>query len=557
MAATPRPLAEAARGMDERLGGAGFLKKALKKVFPDHWTFMLGEIALYSFVIILASGVFLTFFYKPGMSDVVYRGSYVPLRGLRLSEAYESSLRISFDVRGGLLIRQIHHWATLTFLAAIVAHMLRNFFTGAFRKPRELNWVIGVVLFILVMLNGLFGYSLPDDLLSGTGIRILEGVLLAIPIVGSYLSMWVFGGVFPGDEIIPRLFTIHVLLIPGILLALIPLHAVVLTWHQTHTQYPGEGRSEHVVRGKPFFPVFILKTLAFQLWVFAGIALMATFFQINPIWLFGPYNPGSISAGSQPDWYMGWLEGSLRLMPAWEINAFGYPIAMSVLIPALVVPGLIFTALAVYPFLEQWATGDHQIHHLLDRPRDAPVRMGFGVAGCTFYGLLWLAGGNDLIAKTFDIPLFGTTWFFRVAVIVGPFIGFEVARRIALGLQRGDRTMLVHGVETGELMRMPSGEYVERERPALTEEEAVLRSRRLPQALPGLGPDGRGVEPKDARHPIARARHRLNRLYAEDVVPLPNGESERPLPDGERRPAVERDEPSSAEPKPPAEPKPR
>jgi ubiquinol-cytochrome c reductase cytochrome b subunit len=528
-----RPLADAARGMDERLGLARGMKNMLKKAFPDHWTFMLGEIAMYSFVIIIATGIFLTFFFKPAMNDVVYNGSYGPLRGVTMSEAYNSTLHISFDVRGGLLVRQLHHWATITFLGAIVAHMLRNFFTGAFRKPRELNWVIGVVLFLLAILNGLFGYSLPDDLLSGTGIRILQGVLLAIPVVGTYLSMWVFGGAFPGGDIIPRLFTIHVLLIPGILLALIPLHAAILTWRQTHTQYPGKGRSDRVVEGKPFYPSFLIKTVAYQLWVFAIIALLATFAQINPIWLFGPYEPAAISAGSQPDWYMGWLEGSLRLMPAWEINAFGHTLTMSVIIPALVVPGLIFTALAVYPFLERWALGDYEIHHQLDRPRDVPARVGMGMAGVTFFGLLWLAGGNDIIAKTFNIPLFGTTWFFRIAVIVGPVLAFMISRRMALGLQRRDRALLRHGVETGELVMRPTGAYEEVERPVDDEEEAVLRSRRLPHALPAATPDGGGVEPKDARRPTARLRHRLNRLYTADVQPLPNG-------DQEERPAVER-----------------
>lgn len=524
------------RGLDERLGGAGFLKKALRKVFPDHWTFLLGEIAMYSFVIIIASGIFLTFFFKPVSSDVVYHGSYLPLRGLRMSEAYESTLRISFDIRGGLLVRQIHHWATIVFLAAIAIHMLRNFFTGAFRKPRELNWVLGVILFMLVMLNGLFGYSLPDDLLSGTGIRILEGVLLSIPVVGAYLTLFLFGGVFPGNEIIPRLFTIHVLLIPGILLALIPLHAVVLTWRQTHTQFPGEGRSNRVVVGKPFWPSFMLKTLAFQMWVFAAIAFLSTFFQINPIWLFGPYTPGSISAGSQPDWYMGWLEGALRIMPAWEIDAWGHTVPLSVLIPALVVPGFIFTSLALYPFLERWATGDHAVHHQLDRPRDVPARMGFGMAGVTFFGVLWLAGGNDIIAKTFHIPLFGTTWFFRIAVIVGPLVAFEVSRRIALGLQRGDRAVLTHGVETGEIVRRASGEYAERERPASASERALLRARRLPSSL-SLPRAVDGVEPKATRRPTTRLRFRLNRLYRADIEPLPS--------DGhEEHPAIEREKPA-------------
>jgi ubiquinol-cytochrome c reductase cytochrome b subunit len=537
MVTAPKPLSAVGRTLDDRFGGAGFLSKAMKKAFPDHWTFLLGEIAMYSFVIIIASGVFLTFFFKPSMNEVVYNGAYVPLRGVQMSEAYESTLRISFDVRGGLLMRQIHHWSTITFLSSMVIHMLRNFFTGAFRKPRELNWLIGVVLFTLAMVNGLFGYSLPDDLLSGTGIRILEGVLLSIPVVGSYLTMWVFGGPFPGDDIVPRLFTVHVLLIPGILLALLPVHAVVLTWRQTHTQFPGKGRMNRVVQGKPFFPSFIVKTSAFFMWVFAGVTLLSTFFQINPIWLFGPYNPGSISAGSQPDWYMGWLEGSLRIMPAWEIDAFGHSIAMSVLIPALVVPGILFTGLGVYPFLERWATGDKEIHHLLDRPRDAPTRVGFGFAGITFFGVLWLAGGNDIIATTFHIPLYTTTWIFRVIVIVGPVIAFAASRRIALGLQRRDGNTLSHGLETGIIRRLPSGEYVEVERPLTEDERAVLGARRVPRALPAPEPDEEGVLPKAARRPLGRLRHRLSVMYAE-VQPLPeeheNGEQHRAIEPGDQ-----------------------
>ncbi|MFL6053350.1 MAG: cytochrome bc complex cytochrome b subunit [Actinoallomurus sp.] len=522
MATVPRPLSKTARAIDERVGGAGFMKKALRKVFPDHWTFLLGEIAMYSFFIIIATGIFLTFFFKPSMHDVIYNGRYMPLRGDTMSEAYESTLRISFDVRGGLLMRQIHHWATIVFLAAIVAHMLRNFFTGAFRKPREINWLIGVTLFLLAILNGLFGYSLPDDLLSGTGIRILEGVLLSIPLVGSYLSMWLFGGEFPGDQIIPRLFTIHVLLIPGILMALIPLHAVVLTWRQTHTQFPGKGRTNRNVIGKPMWPVFFAKTTAFFMWVFGVIALLATFLQINPVWLFGPYDPASISAGSQPDWYMGFLEGSLRIMPAWEINAFGHTLPMSVIIPALVVPGVLFTGLAMYPFLERWITGDYEVHHLLDRPRDVPVRTGIGVAGVTFYGVLWLAGGNDILAKAFEIPLFATTWFFRIAVIVGPVLGFVIARRMALGLQRRERHMLEHGVETGIIKRLPSGAYVEVEAPVDDEGAAVVLARRAPPArpLPEPRPDENGVLPKQARRPTARMRVKLNHAFV-DVVPLP------------------------------------
>ncbi|SDI61108.1 cytochrome b [Nonomuraea jiangxiensis] len=463
-----------ARALDDRLGGAGFLKKAMRKVFPDHWTFLLGEVALYAFVVVLVTGVFLTFFFKPSMQEVVYNGAYVPLRGVTMSQAYASTLEISFEVRGGLLIRQMHHWATLIFLAGIAAHLLRHFFTGAFRKPRELNWLIGVALFGLVMLNGLFGYSLPDDLLSGAGLRILHGVTVSVPLVGTYLAMFLFGGEFPGGDIVPRLYSLHVLLIPALLLLLIPLHAVVLTWRQTHTQFRAKGLSDRVVTGVPFFPAFMAKTTVYFLWVTGVAALLATVFQVNPVWLYGPYVPSAVSAGSQPDWYMGFLEGALRIMPPWEFTAFGHTVAMSVLIPALGAPGLLFAGLAVYPFVERWVTRDRAVHHLLDRPRDVPTRTALGVAGTAYYGVLWLAGGNDVIASNFHISLNATTWIFRVLIVAGPVLGFVVTRRICMGLAARDRHTVAHGVETGVIVRGYEGGFTEIERPVTDEETAVL-----------------------------------------------------------------------------------
>jgi ubiquinol-cytochrome c reductase cytochrome b subunit len=516
-------LAGTGRALDDRLGGSTFLSKAMRKAFPDHWSFLLGEIALYSFLIILLTGVYLTLFFEPSMGEVVYNGSYVPLRGVKMSEAYASTLDITFEVRGGLLVRQMHHWATILFLAAILIHMLRNFFTGAFRKPRELNWVIGITLFMLVLVNGLFGYSLPDDLLSGTGLRILEGVLLSLPIVGTYATMFLFGGEFPGDDLIPRLFTIHVLLIPGILLALIPLHAVVLTWRQTHTQFPGKGSTNTTVNGYPFFPVFIAKTTTYLLWVAGVVTLLATFVQINPIWLFGPYDPSAISAGSQPDWYMGFLEGALRIMPGWEINAFGHTLAMSVIIPALVVPGLLFTGLGAYPFIERWVTGDHEIHHLLDRPRDVPARTGIGFAGIVFYGVLWAAGGNDIIAHKLDISLYQTTWFFRVAFFLGPVIAYIVAYRICLGLQRKDRNLVTHGYETGVIKLLPTGEFVEVEAPARNT-EAITDARPLVAvSLSHARVDG--IDHPESRRPLGRLRNALNARFRADLGTPPNGQS--------------------------------
>src|SRR5699024_4910060 len=445
----PKALSGVGNYIDDRFHLAKTGEKNLRKVFPNHWSFMLGEIALYSFIILLLSGVFLTLWFKPSMLEVVYEGSYERMQGVPMSEAFASTLHIDFDVRGGFLMRQIHHWAALIFVASLVIHMLRVFFTGAFRKPRELNWLIGVALFALAMVEGLFGYSLPDDLPSGMGVRILQGVLLAVPLIGTYLSMFLFGGEFPRLDIIPRLYVLQVLLIPALLLALITAHIMIL-WHQKHTQYPGKGRTEKTVVGTPMLPAFAVKAGGFFFLTFAVTAGLSAFVQINPVHLFGPFTPTSITSGLQPDWYMGFMEGSLRIFPNWfDFSIAGYPFMVAVLVPGLVIPGIIFGGLAVWPFLEQWITGDKRAHNVADRPRNAPVRTGVGVAGITFYGVLWLAGSNDILSETFSIDLYLTTYIFRVLAIVGPIIAFIVAKRICLGLQRRDREILEHGYESG------------------------------------------------------------------------------------------------------------
>ena len=318
--------------LDDRFHGAKGVRVLMRKVFPDHWSFMLGEIALWSFVILLLTGTYLALFFVPSASEVVYGGSYTKLDGLTMSQAYESTLNISFDIRGGLLIRQIHHWAAIMFMVAIMAHMLRVFFTGAYRKPREINWLIGIVLFTMGMIEGLFGYSLPDDQLSGAGLRITEGVAQGIPIVGTYISYFLFGGEFPGTAIIPRFYILHVFLIPGLILSLITAHLFIM-FHQKHTQMPAKGNTERNVVGQPFFPYFLLKGQAWFFFIFGALTVLSTFAQINPVWLYGPYTPLAISSASQPDFYMGILEGSLRMMPAWETNFLGHTISWSVVDP--------------------------------------------------------------------------------------------------------------------------------------------------------------------------------------------------------------------------------
>ena len=505
------------RFFDDRLRAARPVRAFLRKVFPDHWSFLLGEIALYSFIILLLTGTFLTFFFQPSMTEVVYHGAYTPLRGVRMSEAYASTLNISFDVRGGLLMRQIHHWAALLFVAAIMVHMLRIFFTGAYRKPREFNWLIGITIFTFAIFEGLFGYSLPDDLLSGTGLKITQGVLQSIPIVGTYASFFLFGGEFPGHLIIPRLYIIHVLLIPALLLALISAH-LFLMFHQKHTQFPGKGRTNANVIGAPMYPYFMIKTGAFFLFIFAVLALLSTFAQINPIWLFGPYNPSGITAGSQPDFYMGALEGALRLMPPWEWNVFGHTLMFNVFIPALVPLGIIFGGGALWPFLEQWITGDRREHHVLDRPRNAATRTGIGMAAVTFYGVLWLEGANDIIADQLQIPLYTLTWIARVAIFVGPVVAYWVTKRICLGLQRKDAHLLEHGVETGIIRQLPSGEYVELTKPVDEEMRAVLEWGRVGQPeLTGPSAGADEVPAPGSRSLLGRTRTRLNRVVTEGI----------------------------------------
>ena len=510
---------KAANEIDERFGSANFVKRSARKIFPDHWSFMLGEIALYSFIILLLTGTFLTLWFKPSHMEVVYEGSYVPLHGLHMSEAYASTLEISFDVRGGLIIRQIHHWAALIFVAAMIVHMARVFFTGAFRKPRETNWIIGFIMLTLSFVEGLAGYSLPDDLLSGTGLRITEGVLLSLPVVGTYLSFFLFGGEFPGEDIIPRLYTAHVLLLPGVFLALITVH-LILVWYQKHTQYPLPGRTETNAVGYPFFPVYIAKAGGFFFITFGVTTLLSAFATINPVWLFGPYNPGEISAGSQPDWYMGFLEGTLRIFPAWEITAFGFTVPMSVLIPALIIPGLMFTPMAIYPLIERWVTGDNREHHLLDRPRNVPTRTGLGVMALTTW-LIFLAGGaNDLLATTFNLSINAITWAFRVLIFVLPPLAYVVTKRICLGLQRRDRDLVLHGRETGRIVRLPHGEMIEVHEPISDAHKWQLTQHTVHRPAE-VGPvtDANGVPRR--RILAAKLRARVSRFYFDDRVEPP------------------------------------
>jgi ubiquinol-cytochrome c reductase cytochrome b subunit len=460
---TATTTARTADGLDQRYHPAPGLRRQFNKVFPTHWSFMLGEVALYSFVVLLVSGTYLALFFDPSMAEVTYDGVFENLRGLHMTRAFESALELSFEVRGGLFVRQVHHWAALLFMAAMVAHMFRTYFTGAFRKPREANWVIGVLLIFIGVFAGFTGYSLPDDLLSGTGLRIMSGFILSIPVIGTWSHWAVFGGEYPGTEILPRLYIVHVLLIPGILLALIAVH-VGLVWYQKHTQFPGPGRTERNVVGVRILPAFAAKGGAFFA-VFAGVVgLMGGLLQINPIWNFGPYNPSQISAGSQPDWYMGWSDGMARLWPAWEIYLGDHTIP-AVFWPSIVFLPVIFVLAGAYPWIEKRFTKDHALHNLLQRPRDVPVRTSLGAMAIAFYMVLLISSANDWFAYFFRVSLNATTWMGRIGLLIVPPLAYWVTYRICLGLQQGDRAVLEHGIETGIVKRLPHGEFIEVHQP--------------------------------------------------------------------------------------------
>lgn len=429
---------------------------------PSHWSFLFGVVSLACLVVLIVTGVILMFFYEPSSTTVPYRGRYLLLQGVEMSEAFASTLRISFDVSGGLLVRQAHHWAALVLPAALILQLLSMFFTGAFRRPRQWSWVLLFAMFLLALAAGWSGYALPDDMLSATGLRIAQGVALGIPVVGTPLAWFLFGGEFPG-RIIPTLYGIH-LVAPAVLVALLAVR-LRLSWRQRPPQFPGPGRTEDNVVGVPLWPAAATKAAGLFFLTAGVLTLMGGTLTISPVWLYGPAAPGSASAGSQPDWYAGFLDGALRLVPAgWELVWLGRTWTLAVLVPLAAV-GLFLALVAAYPFLEGRILADRRDHHLLDRPRSTPTRTAIGAAGITFYGALWAAGSADLVATQFAVSFEGVIWFLRGVAVAGPVLAYVVARQVCCALQTADRERLQHGAESGRILQSPSGGFSEVHQP--------------------------------------------------------------------------------------------
>jgi ubiquinol-cytochrome c reductase cytochrome b subunit len=426
------------RALDERSGVAPIARKALRYVFPDHWSFLLGEVALYAFVVLVATGIYLTFFYEPSSQRVIYEGSVATLRGTEMSQAYRSVVDISFSVKAGLLIRQTHHWAANVFIASIVLHLLRVFFTGAFRKPRELTYLIGLSMLGLALLEGYLGYSLVDDLLSGMGLAIGYAVLMSVPIVGAALVLLVWGGPFPGDpSFFSRMYIAHVFLLPILIAVLLTVH-LLLVASRHHTQFRRKGASEKRVLGLPAFPSQTPRSLGLLFAVVAVLFLLGGLVQINPIWLWGPYDVASSTNGAQPDWYLGWLIGALRIVPGFDVTIGNATIIPNPFWGGVLLPGFVFGVLAAWPWLERAVTRDKRTHNLVDRPRDAPVRAALGCALLTFVFVTFLAGSADRVTVFFGLDYQAQVTAYRVIVFVAPVVVAIVVHRVLVGLRRAE-----------------------------------------------------------------------------------------------------------------------
>ena len=502
-------------------------RAARTRAVPDHWSLLFGQVAVYSFVVVAVTGVFLMFFYEPSATVVRYDGAFEPLRGTEMSRALESTLQLSFDVRGGLLMRQLHNWSASLMIAALMAHLLRIFFTGGFRRPRRPRWVLLFVVLFAAMGAGLTGIVLPDDLLSGSSLAVLDGVLKSIPFAGTWASYLIFQGAFPSGAI-ALFYPFHVLVLPlGIAGALVGIG--LLGVRSGPEQFPGPGRTESTVVGRRLSPAAVRSGGLFFL-VAGLLTALAAGVTVNPIWNYGPADPGNASAGAGALWYLAFLDGAQRLVPpGWEVVWLDRTWTLAILLPVGLV-GLYLLAAIAYPFLEAWVTGNRREHHLLDRPRNAPARTAIGAAGVTVYGVLWAAAGSDVIALRLGLTLEGVVLALQVALLIGPLVAFLTTKRICLALQKKDQDVVLHGVETGRIVRLPGGLYEEVREAVDADTRSRLTGFEAPAPL-RLRPDA------DGRILLRnRVRAVLSRWLFEDrVAPVGTGDLESAAADEENR----------------------
>jgi cytochrome b-561 len=412
-------------------------QSVLGKAFPAEDSFLLGEVALFCFLLLVFSGVFLGFFFEPSITEVEYEGSVAEYQGEELPESFVSVLNITYDVPFGMLIRRMHHWAAHLMVASMALHMLRVFFTGAYRNPREPNWLVGTGLAGVTMFAAYTGYALPFDEFASTAVGIGYNVTLSVPLVGETLAHLAFGGSFPSSATIPRFYFLHVLVLPAVIAGLIGVHMLILV-RQKHTEArrdedvpaPDTDRDDataadggrvardddSVVVGLPAVPNQVAVSAVVFFLTLATLSLLAGFLPVHNIAEYGPNDPASTPSLIMPDWFLMWGYGFLKLTPSWvSFDVLGVHISAE-FVGGLALPAVVFGVVALWPFID---SEDEPVHFTAD-PLDRPFQTGVGVAGVVFVMLASIAGMDVIVADLVGMTTAQLKPYLTAALLFGP-----------------------------------------------------------------------------------------------------------------------------------------
>ena len=417
--------------LEERLHISRLNDKFLRKAFPVHHSFFLGEITLFSLIILILTGVILALSYEPSNSLVT--NSFDPGTAAKpnlIPAAFHSALKINAMPFGDML-RRIHHWTANIMVAAAVIHMMRIYFTGAFKKPREINWWIGMMLLIFSALTAVTGYILPYDNYAYNTVKVVYGIVASIPWVGQWVAQAAFAGAFPGEGIIPRIYGYHIMLLPAILIALTAAHMVIMI-KQKHTQPQYAKRIAYKkIVGVPLMtqqtPIMLLLAL-----VFAGIiVLFSAFIPVHPVEFFGPPSTTPIN-NIKPDWYLLWVFGLLAIIPSFEIHLWGGAIGAE-FVGAIVMPTVVLVAMFAVPMLDR--ARDSQYY--AENPTNHPVRLAAGVAFMAMLLVMSVAGYKpELISANILTTANANAILWILTVVIPAVCYFGV-----LGIVRGIRSL--------------------------------------------------------------------------------------------------------------------
>lgn len=415
----------------------------LGKAFPAEDSFLLGEVALFSFVVIVLSGIFLGVFYEPSSADVVYQGVIDQYQGEQLPAAFVSVLHITYGVPFGMFIRRIHHWAAHLFVASIALHMFRVYFTAAYRNPREINWIVGTILAVLAMGGSYTGYALPFDEFGATATGIGYNLAISVPVIGDFLGQLVFAGEFPSSGAIPRLFFLHVLVIPLAIMGLLVVHMLILM-RQKHTEGTRseteaeaaevDADDDSVILGLPAYPNQAAVGAVVFFLTAGTLSLLAGFLPVHNIVAYGPNDPASTPAVVMPDWFLMWVYGFLKVLPGWTTFHLGGIELTAEFWGGILLPGVVIVVVALWPFFDR-AT---EPRHFLADPLNAPRRTAIGIGAITMILVASLAGMNNLLGTAIGISTTVLNPYLLWGIILVPLVVGIITYALLRGSTGGD-----------------------------------------------------------------------------------------------------------------------